>query len=145
MLKELGMYKERFRSILVNDDRICRLLLGDGYEDADYDIDNELDKYIIPHLYVDGTITETKSYIMYETNPIRVGPSIKDIGIIVQAVCHKSIVKYPDKPRDYSGLRYDVLAEYVEELLCPNDKKEKEHIIKKFGIGGLNYNHQSYF
>lgn len=137
MIKELGDYKNRLHSIFVNDDEICRLLLGEDYENADYDLDNELDKYIIPHLYVNETITETKSYILYETNLLNVGSSIKEMGVIIQVVCHKNIVKYPEKPQNYPGLRYDVLAEYIEELLCPTSSQDKERVIKKFGIGSF--------
>ena len=137
MLKELGDYKNRLRSILVNDDKICRLLLGDSYEDSDYDLDKELDKYIIPHTYVPNTILEAKSFILYETYIPKLSGQIKTMQIVIQAICHKDIVTYDDKPKGYPGLRYDVLAQFIEELLCPEDKHDQNIIIKKFGIGSL--------
>lgn len=137
MLKELGEYKNRLRSIFVNDDKICRLLLGDDYENAGYDLDEELDKYIIPHPFIPQTVMETKSFIMYETYMPKAYGQIKTMKIVVQAICHKDIVEYKEKPKGYPGLRYDVLAQYIEELLCPEDKTEKLNIIKKFGIGSM--------
>ena len=137
MLKELGQYKEKLSSIFHTDDKICRLLLGENYEDEDYDIDKELEKYIVPHLYIDKTITDTKSYIMFETYSTRTNPSIKGMKIVVQVICHKDISKYKEKPKGYYGLRYDVLSQYVEELLCPQDKELTKKRIKQFGIGSL--------
>lgn len=135
MLKELGDYKNRLRSIFVNNDNICKLLLGQDYEDADYDLDDELDKYVIPHLYIPDTITETKSYIMYETTMSKAYGKTKTMKVIVQAICHKDIVTYKEKPKGYPGLRYDVLSEFIEELLCPEDKTDARNIMRKFGIG----------
>lgn len=137
MLKELGDYKNRLRSIFVNDDKICKLLLGQDYENAEYDLDDELDKYIIPHPYISDTITTQNSYIMFETYMPKSYGKIKTMKIVIQAICHKDIVEYKEKPVGYPGLRYDVLAEFIEELLCPEDENERKKIIKKFGIGTL--------
>ena len=137
MLKELGDYKNRLRSIFVNNDNICKLLLGQDYEDADYNLDDELDKYVIPHLYVPDTIATQNSYIMYETYCKGTSGHTKTIQIVIQSICHKEISTYKEKPKGYSGLRYDVLAEFIEELLCPDDREEQKKIMKKFGIGSL--------
>lgn len=137
MLKELGDYKNRLRSIFVNSDNICKLLLGKDYENAEYDLDDELDKYIIPHLYVPDIITTQNSYIMFDTFMPRSHGKIKTMKIAIQAICHKDIVKYEKKPKGYPGLRYDVLAQFIEELLCPKDEEANKSIIKKFGIGSM--------
>lgn len=137
MLKELGEYKNLLSSIFINDSKICKLLLGENYEEEIEDLDAELDKYIIPHLYVPDIITETKSYIMFETYVSNVSPTTKMMKIVIEAICHKDIVRYKEKPKGYYGLRYDVLSQYIEELLCPTGDEEKKKIIKKFGIGGL--------
>lgn len=137
MLKELGDYKNRLWSLFVNNDNICKLIFGQNYIDEVDDLDTESDKYMIPHLYVPDTITQTKSYIMYETYCKGTNGQTKTMQIVIQAICHKDIVKYVEKPSGYSGLRYDVLAEFIEEILCPEDRAKKNEIIKKFGIGGF--------
>lgn len=137
MLKELGAYKDRLRSIFVNNDNICKLLLGQNYANAEYDLDDELNKYVIPHLFIDGTITTTESYIMYETYCKGTYGQTKTMQIVIQAICNKDKTVYREKPKGYSGLRYDVLAEFIEELLCPTDREEQNKIMKKFGIGNL--------
>lgn len=137
MLKEIGEYKDRLSSIFVTSDKICTLLLGEDYENKIDDLDNELGKYIIPHLYVPETVTEQHSYIMFETYVPNLSSTIKTMKIVIEAICHKGVTKYKEKPKGYYGPRYDVLAQYIEELLCPNDEITKKNIIKKFGIGGL--------
>lgn len=137
MLKELGQYKLRLYSILANDEIIKKLLMGDDYENTVEDIDTELDKHIIQHLYVEGTITETQSYVMFDTLVTKTHSSTKSMKIIIQTLCHKDIVKYKEKPQGYFGYRYDVLAQRIEELLCPEDKEKQAEIIEKFGIGNL--------
>ena len=121
----------------MNDHKICRLLLGDDYENSDIDMSKELDKYILPHLFIPETIMEQKTYIMLETYCKGTYGQTKTMQIIIQAICHKDISEYKEKPKDYYGLRYDVLAQYIEELLCPDNKEERNKIIKKFGIGSL--------
>lgn len=137
MLKELGNYKNRLGSLFVNNDNICKLLLGQNYESEFDDLDAELDKYVIPHLYIPGTITETKAYIMYDVEVNKTYGHTKEMKITIECICHKDITKYREKPTGYPGLRYDVLAEFIEEVLCPDDENANNQIIKKFGIGSL--------
>ena len=137
MLKELGDYKNCLRSIFVNNDNICKLLLGEDYKNADYNLDDELDKYVIPHPYLTDTISAQNSYIMYETYCKGSNRQTKTMQIVIQAICHKDIDKYPQKPEGYSGLRYDVLSEFIEELLCPKSKEDRNTIMKNFGIGSF--------
>lgn len=137
MLKELGEYKNNLRSIFANDDKICRLLLGENFESMDFNFDNEFDKYVVQHLFIANTIMDTKSYIMFESYVSSTYGSTKTMKVIIQTICHKDIVKYDEKPDGYPGLRYDVLAQYIEELLCPPDKQKRNDIIKKFGIGSF--------
>lgn len=137
MLKELGEYKNSLRSIFANDDKICRLLFGEFFKNMECNFDDEFDKYVVQHLYIKDTIKETKSYIMFDTYCPDTYGQTKNMKIVIQAICHKDIVKYDDKPDGYPGLRYDVLAQYIEELLCPADKQARNVIIKKFGIGSL--------
>jgi len=130
MLKELGKYKVIFRSLLKNSDTVCKLILGENYEDGGYDLDTELEKYLIPHLYIPDTIKETQSYVLFDSGMYKGGSSIKTIRLTVQAFCHKKIIEYPQIPKGYYGYRYDVLAQCVEELLF-EDKDNG----RKFGIG----------
>ncbi|WP_143322879.1 hypothetical protein [Clostridium sp. HBUAS56010] len=129
MLKELGRYKITLLSLLKNSDNICKILLGDNYENENYDLDSELEKYLIPHLYIQGTIKEKRSYILFDTGMYKGGSSIKTMRITIQVICDKSIIECKP-PRGYYGFKYDVLAQYVEELLC-----EIKDNGRKFGIG----------
>ncbi len=135
MLKELGKYKDCLYSILANDKNICQLLLGKDYANKFDDLDMELEQYILPHLYTEPVVTDTQSYIFFETYMPRASPTIKTMKISVQAVCHKNIARYTEKPQNYYGLRYDILSQYIEELLCPSDKETIKKRIKQFGIG----------
>ncbi len=135
MLKELGKYKDYLYSIFTGNDKICGLLLGKNYQINFDNIDLELKKYILPHLYIESTVTETQSYIFFEIHMPRASPSIKTMKIEIQALCHKNIAEYHNKPKGYYGLRYDILSQYIEELMCPKDKQLIIQRIKQFGIG----------
>jgi len=129
MLKELGKYKLIFRSLLKNSDIVCKLILGENYEDGGYDLGTELEKYLIPHLYVPDTINETQSYVLFDCGMYRGGSSIKTMRLTIQTFCHKKIIEYPQTPKGYYGYRYDVLAQCIEELMFNKDNG------RKFGIG----------
>ena len=137
MLKELGKYKDRLYSVLAGDNKICGLLLGENYKNEIDDIDAKLEKYIFPHLYAEPTITDSDSYIFFETYIPKANSNIKTMKIIIQAVCHKNIARYKEKQNGYYGPRYDVLAQYIEEILCPDNKELIKKRIKQFGIGRL--------
>lgn len=137
MFEDIGRYKTSFGSMLKNDEKICTLLLGNNYYDKYDDLDTELDKLIIPHLYIEDVITEQKSYIMYEVVPTQSTSTIKNMKIIIQAICHKGIVVYNDKPKEESGLRYDVLSQYIENVACPKNLQNENLIKEKFGIGSF--------
>ncbi|MBO5484375.1 MAG: hypothetical protein J5979_04100 [Lachnospiraceae bacterium] len=137
MLKELGKYKDTLSSIFAEDNNICSLLLGQNYENEVEDKNKELKKYILPHLFMENRLTENKSYLLMETYVLKSNASIKEMKMVIQAICHKDIITYEEKPAAYYGLRYDVLSQYIEELLCPNDKERIKERVKQFGIGRL--------
>lgn len=142
MLKELGQYKNHLYSIFVNDENTRRLLLGENYAGNISDLDDAdlsaaLEKQVLPHLYMEQTVSDVNSYLFFETYISSANSNIKNMKIVVQAVCHKDITAYPEKSEGYYGLRYDVLSQYVEELLCPTGKELKRQRMKQFGIGGL--------
>lgn len=137
MLKQLGQYKNHLYAILANDDRICKLLLGEDYNNAGNDIHSALAKYMVPHPYVKPDIIEPVSYIFFETQVPKANAAIKNVNLIVQAICHTTILSYAEKPENVDGLRYDILSQYIEELLCPKSKDLVQNRIRQFGIGGF--------
>lgn len=137
MIQKLGEYKHHLSSIFTKDEKICRLLLGENDNEDMTNPSSELENYILPHLYVEPAAPAQKSFLCFETYMTKATPAVKTIKIVIQAVCHKDILSYDQKPSGYYGTRYDVLSQYAEELLCPEDKEARQNIIKQFGIGGL--------
>jgi len=130
LLKELGTYKQKIISALSTSDDIKSLLLGGDYENQDYEVDDELKKYILPHLFTEGTQTEVQSYIFVETFMPKFGNSVKDIKTVVQVLSHRDQINY--QKDGYIGTRPDICAEMIEAILI-GDKA----IARSFGIGSL--------
>lgn len=134
VLKDIGVYKNRLVSAILNSNNIIQLLLNkDTYSDEE--VDDLMYTQIFPYLYVDGTQIEVLSYICLEVNVPRIPTNtIKDIQIIVLAYCHKDCMKYTKK--GYLGTRADILADMVERELRDSDR---------FGIGKLRLTSVSHF
>ncbi|WP_418746179.1 hypothetical protein [Frisingicoccus sp.] len=135
MLKELGKYKDKLSSILIGDEYIPRLLLEDASGLSNDMIAAKARKNICPHLYVEPAASEPDCYIFLETDVAKTTPSTKTIKIVIQPVCHKDILTVQNGPAVYYGTRYDMLAERIDELLCPADKLPARQRQKEFGIG----------
>lgn len=134
VLKDIGVYKNRLVSAILNSNNIIQLLLNkDTYSDEE--VDDLMYTQIFPYLYVDGTQTSVLSYLCIEINIPRIPTNtIKDIQIIVLAYCHKDCMKYTKK--GYLGTRADILADMVERELRDSDR---------FGIGRLRLTSVSHF
>ena len=135
MLKELGKYKDNLSSIFLGDEYIPRFLLNDISGVSDETIAAEAQKYILPHLYMEPTAAEPACYIFLETAVTKTTSSMKTMKIAIQPVCHKDILTVQNSSAGYYGTRYDMLAQRIEELLCPADKAISRQRQKEFGIG----------
>lgn len=133
-LKDIGDYKNKLFSIVLQSDEISELMLGSGYDKNDVE-ELLVYKHIFPYLYVDDTQTEPLSYICIEVDvPRTMDFTFKDMKVIIWCYCHKEIMKYSKK--DYLGTRADVLSDMVDRLL--NSSGE-------FGIGRLQLQSSTYF
>lgn len=135
MLKELGQYKDKLSSILIGDEYIPRLLLEDASGLSNDMIAAKARKNIwSTSLCGTGRIGAGLLYFL-ETDVAKTTPSTKTIKIVIQPVCHKDILTVQNGPAVYYGTRYDMLAERIDELLCPADKLPARQRQKEFGIG----------
>ena len=135
MLKELGKYKDNLSSILISDEYIPGLLLEDTSGLSNDIIAAKAQKNICPHLYMEPDASEPACYIFLETDVAKTTPTTKTMKIVIQPVCHKDILTVRNSPAVYYGTRYDMLAERIDELLCPADKLLARQRQKEFGIG----------
>ncbi len=135
MLKELGTYKDRIYSLFSGDDIICQLLLGKNYKTEISDIPAALKSRLLPHPFTETSSAEPGSYIFFETSVTKTNTAVKTIKILIQPVCHKDSLLYTPAPEGYSGLKYDMMAQAAEALLCPSNKTLSRERIKQFGIG----------
>lgn len=125
-LKDVGKYKNRLLSIIVNSNDICEVILGSGYNKENVD-EQLIYSNIFPYLYIDDTQTEQKSYIGVEVDvPRTMNFTYKDMRITIWCYCHKGIMKYSKK--GYSGTRSDILSDMVDRLLNSSNN---------FGLGRL--------
>ncbi len=130
MLKELGTYKQQIISALSTSEDIKKLLLGENYENEDYEVDDELKKYIYPFLFTEGTQTNVQTYIFVEIFVPNLGNSVKDVKVIVQILSHRVQIAY--QKDGYIGTRPDICTQMIEEVLIEN-----KEVSQKFGIGKL--------
>lgn len=134
ILKDIGLYKNRLLTLLLESDDICQALAGpactaetvygqDG-NDEDYGL---VYKQIFPYLYIDDTQDEVLPYLCVEVDVPDIPTSaVKEMKIIIWCYCHKKCMKYTKK--GYSGTRSDILADMVERQLGDSER---------FGIGKL--------
>lgn len=134
VLKDIGLYKNRLVSAILNSDNVIQLLLNKATY-SDEEVDSLMYTQVFPYLYVDGTQIEVLSYLCLEVNVPRIPTTtIKDIQIIIWAYCHKDCMKYSKK--GFLGTRADILADMVERELRDSDR---------FGIGKLRLTSVSHF
>lgn len=130
MLIELGSYKQKIISALSTSDNIKKLLLGENYENEDYDVDDELKKYIYPFLFTEETQTNVQSYIFVEIFAPKISNSTKDVRVLIQVLSHRDQIDY--QKDGYLGTRPDICAQMIEKILIDN-----KELAREFGIGSL--------
>lgn len=114
-LKDIGIYKNRLLTTIMNSEDVCELILGKGYDKVNVD-EKLIYKYVFPYLYVDDTQTETKTYVCIEVSvPRTMDFTYKDMQIDVWCYCHKGIMKYSKK--GFLGTRADILSDMIDRLL----------------------------
>ncbi len=141
MTKELGHFKSLINPILYSSEEIRQVLLGSDYRDQ-YDsetaVAKELKKHIKSHLYIDETITDMTTYIMYDVFATDYKGAMKSLVLNVYVFCHKDIIDTCTLT-GREGNRIDMLCELVEEeILSP------EHI-RQFGVGKLKLSNIGHF
>lgn len=114
-LKDIGIYKTRLLSAIVNSKDICELILGNGCGNDNLD-ERLMYKNVFPFLYIDDTQTKQESYICIEVDvPRTMDFTFKDMKVHVWCYCHKDIMQY--QKNDYLGTRTDILSDMVDRLL----------------------------
>lgn len=126
IIKDIGLYKSRILSAILQSDDLCQALLNKKTYTED-EVDNLTYKQVFPYLYIDETQTTVLPYICIEVDIPRIPTgTIKDMKLIVWCYCHKDCMRYSKK--DYSGTRSDIMSDMVERQLRDSNK---------FGIGKL--------
>lgn len=113
MLRDLGSYKNKIITALLQNPDIMECLLGKNYTESQ--VDEIVYKQVFPYLYIDETQTDTKTYIGIEIDPTCTTRTIKDSKLIIWEYCHKDIMKYSKK--GYTGTRADILADMIERTI----------------------------
>lgn len=133
-LKDIGIYKNRLFSAILESDDIAQLILGEHY-DKEFTDELLLYKNIFPYLYVDDTQITQTSYICLEVDiPRTIDFTYKDMKITVWCYCHKGIMRYSYK--GYLGTRADILSDMVDRLLNSSNN---------YGPGRLRLQSSTYF
>ena len=125
---ELGKFKTRINNALLKDENIQEILTGTtGNSREQFE---KTKKQIHSHLFIDDTIKDTGTYIFYEVFMPELRSQIKNIRVVMYAICHRDILENYSK-EGFWGNRADILAEMIEDaMLNPT-------VLREFGIGEL--------
>ena len=125
---ELGKFKTRINNALLKDENIQEILTGTtGNSREQFE---KTKKQIHSHLFIDDTIKDTGTYIFYEVFMPELRSQIKNIRVVMYAICHRDILENYSK-EGFWGNRTDILAEMIEDaMLNPS-------VLREFGIGEL--------
>ena len=125
---ELGKFKTRINNALLKDENIQEILTGttgDSREQFE-----KTKRQIHSHLFIDDTIKDTGTYIFYDVFMPELRSQIKNIKVVMYAICHRDILENYSK-EGFWGNRTDILAEMIEgAMLNPS-------VLMEFGIGEL--------
>lgn len=119
ILKDIGLYKSRIISTLLNSTDICEALLSKE-QFTEEDIDSLHYTQVFPYLYIDEAQTEVLPYICVEVNvPSVPTRTVKDMSVIIFVYSHKKCMKYSKK--GFIGTRVDIISDLVERQLRDMD------------------------
>lgn len=130
-LSDRGKFKNEINLALYKNADICELLLGDTSNMSNAEKMKEFKKYVQPHLFIDDTIIETKTFIFYDVIFPSLSTQTKECQVVMFLICSRDILDNYVK-EGYFGDRIDALSQMVENALV-ND----EDTANKFGIGKL--------
>lgn len=134
VLNDIGLYKNRLITALLNSAEITSLLLGKDTP-TDDEVDNLIYTQVFPYLYTDDRQAQVLSYLCFEVDVPRIPTSaIKEMKLIIWTYSHKDGIRYSKK--GYLGTTNDILADMVERELRESDR---------FGIGKLRLDSATYF
>ena len=125
---ELGKFKTRINNALLKDENIQEILTGttgDSREQFE-----KTKKQIHSHLFIDDTIKDTGTYIFYDVFMPELRSQIKNIKVVMYAICHRDILENYSK-EGFWGNRTDILAEMIEGAMLNTS------VLREFGIGEL--------
>ena len=129
---ERGTFKKKINNALYSNKDIRELLIGNTEGMTTKEIRTAFKKYVKSHLFIDDTITDTKSYIFYDVRMPYIRSTTKTCKVVMYVLCHKDILEDDCDFVGYFGNRADILSEMIENCLL-ND----EEVAKYFGIGDL--------
>lgn len=128
--KDRGKLKSIINGVLFQSPDIKEMLLGDVAGRTTEDLAMDFRKYVKSHLFVDGILSDTKTYIFFDVVCPEIHAHTKELTIVMYAVCHRDILDTCICD-GYYGNRVDILSQMIEDAML--DEKN----INKFGIGEL--------
>lgn len=135
-LEEIGSFKNKVVSKLINDENIIDVLIGD-IDSIDDPESAMLGKNgtgkggcVFKFEYVPDTQEDSKTFLCVEVVPERTnGDSVTEMTIYVFVYCSKNLMQ-TYRRKGQAGTRVDILASDVDKVLNGN---------KEFGIGPLEW------
>ena len=113
VLIDVGLYKDKIMSHLLESDDLCKVLLRkDQYTDDE--VDDLIYNQVFPYLYIDDTQTEVKSFVCFEID-VRVDGNIKTMTLTSYIYAHKECMK--NNLEGYSGTTVDILSDIFERQI----------------------------
>lgn len=134
-LEEIGEFKEKIISKLIQNDEILEILIGDlkETEDIEYRLfgdEKGSGGCIYKFEYVPDVQENSKTFLCIEVVPEKTyGDTITDFILYVFAYCSKDIMQ-TYKRKKKSGTRIDILMSDIDKILNGNSE---------FGIGPLEW------
>lgn len=128
---ERGKFKQIIHKALFENENIREMIIGDFSKMSKIDQLKTFKEYVKSHLFIDDTITESKTFIFYDIELPDLHENIKDCRISMYLICNRDLLENYEK-NGYYGDRIDILSQMVEEALINNEK-----VSQKFGIGKL--------
>ena len=104
---ERGKFKEEINTSLYKSAEIKEILIGDTSGMSLSKIRTEFQKYVKSHLFIDDTITETKTFIFYDVLIPHTYSNIKECKVVMYVICHLDILDNYTKD-GYYGNRADI-------------------------------------
>lgn len=112
---EIIDYRKKIMNEICKSDELIKLL---GCADEEYPEDIIPYKLSFPHEYIPETIMESDKFINYEISAT-IDPRnnvYKDLIIYFFVMCHKYVIRYRDKGREY--LWYDKVTCELDNIFC---------------------------